>query len=277
MSRQYGTVKAGKLKRPANHIRDKLGSEEELRLLGRSYLKRPIHAIICRPDFEVEDGNRRLAGVLLEAGPEAEVPVCITDEAMTDVAKLEIQMESAIHTRGLSAFEQFKGASQWLELNPGATAEQLGQRIGRTGSMMTRILSLARCVPEVQEQAAAGQIGVADWYEFSKCPEEQQRELLKAKQSGEVTSRAQLVRSREQLGRAGRKSGNGSAPTVRVNRIKCAVQGSRATVVVSGEGLTLESMIEVMQELLREAKKASERGLDAKTFERVCRDLAKKV
>ncbi len=268
MARQYMTKKAGQLKRTANHIRENLGAEEDLRQLGRSFLKRPLQPIICRLDDEVVDGNRRLAGVLLEAGPDAEVSVCITDEPMSAAVKLEIQMESAIHSRGLSAFEQYAGASQWLKLNPGSTAEQLAERIGRTGSMMTRILSLARCVPEVQEAAAAGLIGVSEWYEFSKCGEEQQRELLAAKKSGEVKSRDQLVR-------AGRKSRNGTAAAPRVNRIKCPVPGRHATVVISGEGLSLEDMIEAVQELLKEAKKSSERGLDARTFERVCRDLAK--
>jgi hypothetical protein len=54
------------------------------------------------------------------------------------------------------------------------------------------------------------------------------------------------------------------------------VPGKGATIVVSGEAISLGDMIEAMTELLKEARKASERGLDAKTFERVCRDLAKK-
>src|SRR5438270_777421 len=81
--------------------------------MARSFLKRPLQPIICRPDGEIGDGNRRQAGVLLEAGPDVEVPVCITDELMSAGIKLEIQMESAIHSRGLSAFEQFTGGSQW--------------------------------------------------------------------------------------------------------------------------------------------------------------------
>jgi type IV secretory pathway TraG/TraD family ATPase VirD4 len=36
-------------------------------------------------------------------------------------------LESAIHTRGLSAYEEYLGASKWMEQNPGATADQLGK------------------------------------------------------------------------------------------------------------------------------------------------------
>ncbi len=146
MTRKYGSVKAGKLKATANHIREAMGTEEEVRALGFSYIHRPLNPIICLPDLEVVDGNRRLAGVLLVAGPDADVSVCITDEPLDDSAKLEIMMESAIHTRGLSAYEEYLGASQWMERNPGATAEQLGKRIGRKPAMMSRILSLSRCI-----------------------------------------------------------------------------------------------------------------------------------
>src|SRR5208337_1282021 len=114
-----------KLKHATNHIREAMGSEEELRALGSSYVHRPLNPIICLPDLEVVDGNRRLAGVLPVAGPDVEVPVCITDEPVDESTKLEIMMESAIHTRGLSAYEEYLGASQWMERNPGATAEQL--------------------------------------------------------------------------------------------------------------------------------------------------------
>ena len=127
-------IKAGKLKHTANHIREAMGTEEELRALGASFVNRPVNPIICLPDLEVVDGNRRLAGVLLVAGPEAEVPVCITDERVDESARLEIMIQSAIHTRGLSAYEEYLGASQWMERNPGATAED-PENI-RTTSMM---------------------------------------------------------------------------------------------------------------------------------------------
>jgi hypothetical protein len=104
MARRYASMKAGKLKHTANHIREAMGTDEELRALGASFVNRPVNPIICLPDLEVVDGNRRLAGVLLVAGPEAEVPVCITDERVDESAKLEIMIQSAIHTRGLSAY-----------------------------------------------------------------------------------------------------------------------------------------------------------------------------
>ena len=265
MARKYGSMKAGKLKATANHIREAMGTEEEVRALGVSYVNRPLNPIICLPDLEVVDGNRRLAGVLLVAGPDAEVPVCITDEPVDDSVKLEIMMESAIHTRGLSAYEEYLGASQWMERNPKATAEQLGERIGRRPAMMSRLLSLSRCVPAVKEAAASGLLGVTEWYELSKCSEQQQQELLAARLSGQVSSR-------DQLAQAARKHRNGSTPAVKLSRVKIAMP--QATVVISGKELSMAEVVDLLAETLKEARKAADQ-FDVKTWQSMMKDKAK--
>ena len=265
MARKYGSMKAGKLKHTANHIREAMGTEEELRALGLSYVHRPLNPIICLPDLEVVDGNRRLAGVLLVAGPDVEVPVCVTDEPVDESVKLEIMMESAIHTRGLSAYEEYVGASQWMDRNPKATAEQLGERIGRKPAMMSRLLSLARCVVAVKEAAASGLLGVTEWYELSKCSEQQQQELLAARLSGRVSSR-------DQLAQAARKHRNGSKPTVKLSRVKIAMP--QATVVITGQELSMAEVVDLLGDTLKEARKAADQ-FDVKTWQSMMKDKAK--
>jgi ParB family chromosome partitioning protein len=265
MARRYSSMKAGKLKHTVNHIREAMGTEDELRALGVSYVNRPLNPIICLPDLEVVDGNRRLASVLLVAGPDVEVPVCITDEPVNESVRLEIMMESAIHTRGLSAYEEYVGASQWMERNPKATAEQLGERIGRKPAMMSRLLSLSRCVPAVKEAAASGLLGVTEWYEVSKCSEQQQQELLAARLSGQVGSR-------DQLAQAVRKSRTASTPAVKLSRVKIAMP--QATVVISGKELSMAEVVELLAETLKEARKAADQ-FDVKTWQSMMKDKAK--
>ena len=269
MARRYGTMKAGKLKKTINHIREGLGSDEELRQLGRSFLQRPIHPIICRDDFEVVDGNRRLAGVLLEAGPDADVPVCITDEPLDESAKLEIMMASAIHTRGLSAYEEYLGVSQWMERNSGATAEQLGERIGRKPAMMSRILSLGRCAPAVRDAAASGLLGVTEWNALSTCAEEKQLELLADRLSGKIGNRDQLAQASKGVRR-------GNAPAVKLTRIKCNLPSSGVSIVASGAELSLDEFIESLGEAQKEAKKARDNGGDIKSFQSLMAAKSKK-
>ena len=47
-------------------------------------------------------------------------------------------------------------------------------------------------------------------------------------------------------------------------------------IVASGQALTLDDLIESLGEAQREAKKAREQGLDARTFQAVLRDKARK-
>jgi ParB-like chromosome segregation protein Spo0J len=246
-----------------------MGSEDELRALGASFVNRPVNPIICLSDLEVVDGNRRLAGVLLVAGPEAEVPVCITDEQVDESAKLEIMIASAAHTRGLSAYEEYLGASQWMERNPGATAEQLGERIGRKPAMMSRLLSLSRCVAAVKEAAASELLGVTEWYELSKCPEQQQQELLAARLSGQVSSR-------DQLAQAARKSRSKSVPSVKLTRVNFVLPASGVRIVVSGAGQSLDDLHESLSESLREVRKARDQAMDIRAFQAVMASKNKK-
>lgn len=269
MTRRYSSMKAGKLKHTANHIREAMGTEDELRALGASFVNRPVNPIICLPDLEVVDGNRRLAGVLLVAGPEAEVPVCVTDERLDDSAKLEIMLQSAIHTRGLSAYEEYVGACQWMKRNTGGTAEQLGERIGRKPSMMSRLLSLSRCIPAVKEAAASEHIGLTEWYELSKCPEQQQQELLAARLSGQVSSR-------DQLAQAARKSRSRSVPAVKMSRVNFVLPASGVRIVVSGAGQTLDDLHESLSESLREVRKARDQAMDIRAFQAVMASKNKK-
>jgi ParB family chromosome partitioning protein len=47
-------------------------------------------------------------------------------------------------------------------------------------------------------------------------------------------------------------------------------------IVASGNGLSLDDLIESLGEAQKEAKKARDQGLDAKTFQAVLRDKSKK-
>ena len=136
--------------------------------------------------------------------------------------------------------------------------------------LATRYLALFDTIPSVREAAQAGKIGPAAWYQISLLPQSDQGGLLELHLSGLPAAQiAEISRKKRQ------PASNGAS--VKVSRIKCLVPGKGATVVVSGKAISLADMIEAITELLKEAKKASKPpGLDAKTFERVCRDLAKK-
>lgn len=263
--RTYTTKPARLLKRTRGHIRIDLGGDDALTELGCVYIARPIYPIIVTPDLEILDGNRRHAGVM-SVNPDAEVPVCVTAEPWSDAAKLEIQMESAVHTRALSDFEQYVGCSQWLALNPDATAKDLAARIHRDEAVISKLLSLGRCVDAVKEAARAGRVGYTVWYQLSKLPPDEQHAAL-----ADGATRDELQRRR--------RGGTGRAATVKASSIP-VVLTSGIAVTFKAEGLTLAMALDALADLKQELKEAIDFDHDARTFavlmKKRARELAKR-
>jgi hypothetical protein len=272
MPRTYTTKPARLLKRTGNHVRIDLGDEAALRQLGRSYLDRPIYPIIVNPDLEIDEGNRRHAGVML-IDPDAEVPVCITDEPFTPSAQLEIQVESAAHTKGLSDFEEFLAIDGWLALNPDATAKQFAQRVHRDEAIVSKIGSLRRCIDPVKDAAKAGLIGYTKWHQIAPMPPEEQAAALAACLSGAT---------REDLQRRRRRNGQ-DEPKEKVARIKIPLavntddvtaNGLVTVASLPGEEIDLDSAQDLLEQALKAIRDAKKRGITAKTFARAMKDMA---
>jgi ParB family chromosome partitioning protein len=241
---------------------------QESQQLHDSLVKKQLVPLICGADGTVYDGHRRLRAARIDGKP-PQLETIVIEGNVTEAQVKEIQLETALHRADLKPYEVYCGAKSWLALHPGATAKELAEAISRSESSLVKILSLDRCIPPVKAAAAEGRLGVSDWYAMSRVGEADQAALLAARLSGRITSR-------EQIEAQGRKSRNGGKPAVRVARVKCATpSGVMVTLAGEGEGLTLDDVIETLTELLKEAKKANDQGLDSKTFSAVMRDKAK--
>ena len=117
----------------------------------------------------------------------------------------------------------------------------------------------------MQQALEDGRIGITAAYEISRAAVAEQVELLHLKLTGT---------SRDGLAERVRKQKRNSVSQAWIKRIACPLP-SGATVVVSGEELSLDDIIEALGEAHKEARKAREQRLDAKTFSAVMRDKAK--
>jgi ParB/RepB/Spo0J family partition protein len=236
--------------------------EEELRRLGQSLKKKQLVPLIARKSGKIVDGERRWRAATL-VGVETLDTFLLEDNASPSEVK-EIQLVTAMHRADLKPHEVYCAFLEWLRLHPGKGGKDLAAAIDRSEASVSRTLSLSRCIPAVQEAAAQGKLGLNDWTAISQVGEEQQETMLLAKLNG--TSAEGLKRLRKQ---------GGDQETVTVTRINCEVPGKKAKLSISGQSLSLVQAIEVVQDWLKEAKRAAEQGLSAKSFERVCRDKAK--
>jgi len=239
-------------------------------LLGASLRNKQHVPCIATSAGVIIDGERRWRAAKA-IGLET-IDVIITDENLTPSQIKEMQLVTAMQRSDLSGYEKWTGCAELMCMNPTWQMKDLAEHLHLDPSMITRLLSPSKCIEAAQNALRDGLIGISDCYALSKLELSEQSGLLALRLSGSAT-RDQL----EQAGRKARKTSNGTPTTTQtVKRIKCHVPGKDAIVVVSGEAISLEAMIEAMVELLKLAKRESEKGLDAKTFERVCRDLARK-
>lgn len=167
---------------------------------------------------------------------------------------------------------ELTGHQKWLLCadlmsdNPTWQMKDLAEKLHLDPSMVTRLLSPSKCIPAWQEALAAGRVGISDCYAASKQGESEQAELLRLKLAGA---------SRDAIEQAGRKKRTPAAASVRLSRIK-AMLPSGVVIVASGESLTLEDFGESLGEAQRQVEKARKQGLNARTFQAVLRDQAKK-
>lgn len=209
-------------------------------------------------------GEGRL--IAAQAAGHPEIPAVVMEHPMTEGEFLTLQMVENMARSDLSPVDQWEGCVRLLEANPQWQLKDVAKALSLDPSMVTRLLSPSKCVPAVQDAFRQGKLGISDCYAISKHGEAEQLELLALKLSGA---------SRDAIEQAGKKKRT-AAPSVRLSRVKCVLP-TGVQIVVSGEGISLEDVIDSLAEAGKEARKAREQGLDAKTFQAVCRDKAKAV
>jgi ParB family chromosome partitioning protein len=237
--------------------------EAELRLLGESLRHKQLQPVLAKPDGTIIAGERRYRAAKL--ADLSNLMVIMTDEPLTDAEVRAIQLTENIHRADLTGHEKWQACKELLELNSGWQGKDLAEHLHLDPSSVTRLLSPSKCTLAWQDALRDGKVGISDCYAASKLQESEQGGLLALKLSGA---------SRDALELQGRKKRAGHAPAVRSSRIKCQL-ASGVSVVVSGSEMTLDEMIDALAEASKEAKKARDQGLDAKTFQNVMRDRAR--
>ncbi len=241
----------------------KTADESGLDHLGDDMLARGVLVpLLARPNGIIIDGWRRYLAA--ERKGIKELPVIITDKPEMEIRG--IQLATVFHKADLTGHEKWLACSELMCMNPGWQMKDLAEFLHVDPSTVTRLLSPSRCSPEWQQALKDGVAGVSDCYAASKMPENEQASLLRLKLSGA---------SRDSIERVGRTKRNGSGPSVKLSRVKCLL-ASGVLIVVSGEGLSLDDLIESLGEAQRQAKKAREQNLDIRTFEAVLKDKSKK-
>jgi ParB family chromosome partitioning protein len=235
------------------------------RSLGESMLAHgQLQPVGARPDGALLWGHRRLRAARLVGMKELEV--IITDKPLSESEIRIIQLIENLQRADLRDGEKRRAFEEWFGRNPGLTNKDLAENLKLSEATISKYMSVSRCTKDVQDALDDGRIGISTAYEISRVPADQQAELLCLRLSGA---------SRDGLAERVRKQKRAGTPQVRAKRIVCPLP-SGTSVVVTGRELSLDDFVEARGEAQKEAKKAREQSLDARTFAAVMKDKAKK-
>jgi hypothetical protein len=249
------------LKRNPKNPDGKRFDESELRPLGKSLRARQwIPLIVQEPALVVLDGNRRLAAAELE-GIETLFGIPVTHELSPKeinrlIAQLDIRHQP---------FSEIARGRLWLAIRDenGWTNAQLADDLGVSAGLLTKVFGNLDNPEAIQQLVDDGRLGVNDGYHLSRIEDVAERLRIALELAeGRLTSDgvAEMVRKP-------RAASNGRKPPSRPSRIKCPLTASKATVTISGPGLSLADALAAARELLNEIKAALAAGYDAKTFQ----------
>ena len=242
------------------------GSDDELKALARSWLDRAVHPILVRsgPPLSVVDGHRRIMGMSLLGETAAEV--LVIDGTVTDSEAMEIAFESAYHRADLRPVEKAIVVRDYGARCPGITSQEIADKFHCDPATVTRLMSLWKTPPEVQQAAMENRLSVKAWYQISLAEPDRRLGLLAMYLSGMAVT---------QVEQAARKARAPKAEeAVKTGSLRIALGG--VVITVKGADLTLGLVAEVLDKAGKEAEKAKAQGLNAKTAERVWKDRAAK-
>jgi ParB family transcriptional regulator, chromosome partitioning protein len=237
--------------------------QSELQQLGESLAVRQLQPVLARPDGILLAGERRYRAAKLVGL--AGLLTVISDEPLSDSEMRVVQLTENLHRASLTAHEQWQACQELLALNPSWRGKELGEHLKLSAATITRLLSPSACIAPAQQALAAGRIGITDCYALSRLPADAQDEVLALMLSKEARSTIERrIRQCHQV-----------SPAVRTGRVKCSLP-SGVSIVVTGEALSLDDLIDALAEAQREARRAREQSLDVRTFAAVLRDKSQK-
>jgi ParB family transcriptional regulator, chromosome partitioning protein len=238
-------------------------SEESLRQHADSLKKDgQLRPLLVLRDGTLVAGERTLRAAKDFAGL-THVDVKVLEGELSQSEIKNLQLVENLLREALSDRDVYLACNELMALNPTWLKKDLAASLHFDASMVTRIFAVDDLIPEAKEAFLAGAFGFAKTYAIVKGSKEDQPRKLAAILSG--ASRDNVERQ-ERIRR-------GKNPQVKLSRVKIAMpQG--ASVVVSGSGLNMAQLIELLTDTLKEARRAAAQ-YDVRTFVSMMRDKAK--
>jgi ParB/RepB/Spo0J family partition protein len=241
-----------------------LGLAQSLRELGQL---QPIRVRRIDNQLTVVDGARRLRAAKM-AGMKM-LAVILEEKELCNAEVLHRQLVANCQREDFSPVEKAKAVAQLME-QACWSATQAAAHLGFSNATVTRLLALNSVPSEIQKRVTSGEISASAAYSLAGVADPMEQARLADHVAGGRLTRDALV---GQLRTQRRRSAEPSTSTC-PSRVT-AVLGAGRSITLSGSGITMDSLIQWLEELTAKARKIRPQGIEITTFIKMLRDQAK--
>lgn len=179
---------------------------------------------------------------------------------------LQRQFIENVQREDLTPLEKANAIDRLMK-QTGWSGTQTATKLGLSNAAVTRLLALLSLPDAIRAKIETGEVTASAGYERARVGDsEQQAKLAAQVASGEL--------SRDALSGAVKAKKASPAESSRAARATAKLNDGRS-VTVSSADLTLDSFIQILEDLLTRARQARPKGLALPTFLKVLQDQAK--
>ncbi|MBC7817332.1 MAG: ParB/RepB/Spo0J family partition protein [Planctomycetaceae bacterium] len=224
----------------------------------------PLRVRKAGDKFVIVDGERRY-----RAARKLGLSTLAAIVEAKDVAEGEVlqkQLISNVQRDDLLPLEKAKAIRRLMDVTKW-TASAAASKLGISNANLSRLLALLELPEDIQARVASGAIPASSAYQLAKVGDPaKQAELAQQVASG--LTRDALVGARKA---ASRTKDEASAKSV--SRVT-AMLGVNKSVTVSGQSLSLDDFVALLEECLAKVRVSRTKGHSLSTFIRICKDTA---
>lgn len=210
----------------------------------------------------IVSGHRRHAALLRLGRTEA--PCVVVEGPLDEPTVLAEQVAENLHREDLSPIDEATAYRRYLD-RTGLPAARAAEQLQVPPARISRALVLLDLPEPIRAAIHDGSIPKETGYYLTRLPDSEDRDQFIADAlAGKLT--------RDRAARAV-KAARTRPPESALARVVCPLGGGRS-LTVSGAAVKLESLIETLEDVLKEARKARQQGLDVTTLAKIFRDRA---
>ena len=247
---------------PRTHF-DEAGISKLAESIKQTGMQQPLLCVRTQSGVRLIDGERRLRALISLGHTEASILV-MPDE-LADADQLACQLVANLQREDFNPIERASGIRCLMEVAD-TTADAASKLLGLSPATVSKSLSLLRLPDDLQSYIAAGSIPPDIGYLLAGVNDEMEQRRLADEVLGNRLSRAALIRKLKRVRR-----GKEAARCARVT----ATLGPGKSVTFVGTELSLDTVIEWLDQLLTKAKKSRTQGIGLQTFARALADQAR--